>query len=642
MATETTYNVIKVQELRAVSSASGNDEIIINDVDSTPLETKKITVENFAYAIKDYVLPIASAEILGGIRVGQGLTINPANGVLRNDIYYINDLHDVLVTNPLPNQVLTYNGVHWTNYEFQGVTEVIAGDGLSGGGDNGSVIINVNPGDGLSIENDRVNVNTGIGLTTELDVVYVDANDSLTFQGNKLSVNPGTAIILDDAGVSVNYGRGLRLFGPYLEPYLGYGLEFAPGDQINVRLSSGLQFIDGDIAVHIGDGLKFVDNKVTADLGEGMEFVNGKIDVKGKGDLSITHGGDPLGSFNANQVNDSVIDVPKPGAGVITIQQNGVSLGSFNVNQNGNQTFNIIIPENLQSGIKAIVNARISISGGTPTPNQQPSASADAPRINSNKIYLHPYNGDEIGLYDHRDGEWYIASFGGVKTFSLSGLTANSNHDVYIYNSGSKTSPILNASFVRWSSNSNPPARSYQNGVPVRSNAPHHRLMGVVRTTSTGYTTQFLGGQIRASNAAANIPQLFVSNYYNLFDARLYFIFANNWRGNGESNWRLPYGYGANARLEYVLARESRMDHFYDFYSNGGTGYAAVGIDNTTSPPRDHFQAEMQGQNSSTTGFLMRTLDAGLHRNYYLWKRGDGGNIFQEHLSHGMTCLIKV
>ena len=372
MATETTYNVIKVQELRAISSAAGNDEIIINDVDSTPLETKKITVENFAYAIKDYVLPIASAEILGGIRVGQGLTINPANGVLRNDIYYINDLFDVQVTNSKPNQVLTYDGAKWANKEFQGITEVVAGDGLSGGGDNGSVIINVNAGNGLSIENDRVNVNTGIGLTTSLDVVYVDVNNSLTFEGNALSVNPGRAIVLDDFGVSVNYGRGFRLFGPYLEAYLGNGLEFAPGDQISVAAGAGLQFVGGDLSAKLGDGLKFVNDAITADLGSGMEFVNGKIDVVGKGDLTITRGGTALGSFNANQKNNETIDIPKPGDGTVTIKYGGNTLNKFTMDQSNSEVVNIPRPPNpgngrlriLQNG-NAIGSFYANQSGGT-------------------------------------------------------------------------------------------------------------------------------------------------------------------------------------------------------------------------------------------------------------------------------------
>ena len=86
MAIETQYNIVKVNELRQITEAQGKDEIIINDIDSFPLETKKITAEDFALSIKDYILPIASATVLGGIKVGTGLTINPVTGVLTNDI----------------------------------------------------------------------------------------------------------------------------------------------------------------------------------------------------------------------------------------------------------------------------------------------------------------------------------------------------------------------------------------------------------------------------------------------------------------------------------------------------------------------------------------------------------------------------
>lgn len=342
MASETTYNVVKVQELRAISSATGSDEIIINDVDSIPLETKKITVENFAYAIKDYVLPIASAEILGGIRVGQGLTINPANGVLRNDIYYINDLHDVQVTNPKANQILSFDGVKWANTENSAVTEIIAGDGLSGGGSQGSIIINVNPGDGISINNDRINVNTGLGLRTELDVVLVDNHSSLTFAGNQLAVNVGTALIIDEFGVSVNYGRGLTLFGPKLEPHLGSGLTFeAPAEgsdddyKIAAKLGLGLIFdntgqISNVYSEEAEDDTPSPDTRLggivkNASLQEARAgsnksntitpytlttYVNEVVDDRvGDGDLTIVVGDSDFSKFNANQFGDTTIDL---------------------------------------------------------------------------------------------------------------------------------------------------------------------------------------------------------------------------------------------------------------------------------------------------------------------------------------------
>ena len=92
MAVETQYNIVKVNELREVTSVTGTDELIINDTDSSPLETKKVKVEQFALDIKDYILPIATDTLLGGVKIGNGLTINPITGVLSNDINILDDL----------------------------------------------------------------------------------------------------------------------------------------------------------------------------------------------------------------------------------------------------------------------------------------------------------------------------------------------------------------------------------------------------------------------------------------------------------------------------------------------------------------------------------------------------------------------
>ena len=99
MAFETQYNIVKVNELRAITLAAGDDEIIINDLDSSPLETKKITVVDLANSIKDYILPIATPETLGGVKIGEGLTINPITGVLSNDVLVLDDLDDVIILN---------------------------------------------------------------------------------------------------------------------------------------------------------------------------------------------------------------------------------------------------------------------------------------------------------------------------------------------------------------------------------------------------------------------------------------------------------------------------------------------------------------------------------------------------------------
>ena len=133
------------------------DEIVINDFDSNPLETKKITVEDFAFSIKDYILPIATGDTLGGIKVGEGLTINRITGVLSNDILILGDLKDVIILNPDPGETLIYNGNQWVNGHIGGIGSVIAGDGLIGGGSEGNIVLHVNAGEGIIIRDDHCN-----------------------------------------------------------------------------------------------------------------------------------------------------------------------------------------------------------------------------------------------------------------------------------------------------------------------------------------------------------------------------------------------------------------------------------------------------------------------------------------------------
>ena len=237
MAIETQYNVVKVNELREITVAQGNDEIVINDLDSSPLETKKITAENLALSIKDYILPIAGEGTdgkLGGVKIGDGLTINPISGVLSNDVVSLNDLDDVIVLNPEANHVLRYNGVQWVNQSEGGFTNIIAGDGLSGGGTEGEIVLNVNAGLGLSINNDLLTFNAGKGLAFTGDYVDVQVAPGLTITGNQVALVPGNGIVVQDQSVQVNTGKGLKFVGSELTADIGGGLIFS-GNRIEVE-----------------------------------------------------------------------------------------------------------------------------------------------------------------------------------------------------------------------------------------------------------------------------------------------------------------------------------------------------------------------------------------------------------------------
>lgn len=226
MAVETQYYVVKVNELAQIKVAQGADEIIINDVDTSPLETKKITAKDFAISIKDYILPIATDTILGGVKIGDGLTINPITGVLSNDIKSLTDLDDVIILEPKAGEVIRYNGVQWINQEEGGFTNIIAGDGLYGGGTEGEVILHVNAGAGLSIQQDQVTVNAGNGLEIIGDMLDVAITSPMVFVSNRLSIVTGTGLNISGGAINFVPSLGLIPQGPGIRVDNGNGLIF--------------------------------------------------------------------------------------------------------------------------------------------------------------------------------------------------------------------------------------------------------------------------------------------------------------------------------------------------------------------------------------------------------------------------------
>lgn len=69
------------------------------------------------YAKPVYTLPTASQSVLGGVKVGNTLQINPATSLLNLNAT-LNDLTDTQIQSPSVNQILKYNGAQWVNASF--------------------------------------------------------------------------------------------------------------------------------------------------------------------------------------------------------------------------------------------------------------------------------------------------------------------------------------------------------------------------------------------------------------------------------------------------------------------------------------------------------------------------------------------
>jgi hypothetical protein len=94
-------------------------------------------------------------------------------------------------------------------------------------------------------------------------------------------------------------------------------------------------------------------------------------------------------------------------------------------------------------------------------------------------LYFTPYNGNSISLYD--GSEWDLFSFSEL-SLSLSGYTANTNYDIFIYdNSGT-----LTLESTAWTNNTTrATSLTTQDGIYVKSGATTRRYLGTIRITGT-------------------------------------------------------------------------------------------------------------------------------------------------------------
>ena len=300
----------------------------------------------------------------------------------------------------------------------------------------------------------------------------------------------------------------------------------------------------------------------------------------------------------------------------------------------------------LGDAVKSVVNLRVSLSNVSSVPDTNQGATAD---------FLHPYNGNEVALYSSASLRWQVVRFNGIQQFGMASCTlANTNYDIYLYNSGTSLAPTLAMEFAAWPSDLTPPTRGTQDGVLVRNNNPARRLIGVVRTTTAGTSIVDLGGTISGPNSA-NFPRMYIANLYNLYDARAVYFFGSSWNQvTGGVGWGPPPAavYAIAPRVSFVQARASLVIAFLDIYNNptedihNAIAYVAPGVNSTTGPAEDAFYGENRTVDTTAGSQWARSMPPGLHNIYYLYQQlvtgGTGSSLINEHPAHGMIVLAKI
>lgn len=258
---------------------------------------------------------------------------------------------------------------------------------------------------------------------------------------------------------------------------------------------------------------------------------------------------------------------------------------------------------------------RLTPFSGVPVPVSTTSSAST--------IYFTPYRGNTIGLYE--SSQWHKHTFSEI-TISLSGTLANTNYDVFIYDSDANTTADA-AEKVAWTDNSTrATSLATQNGVLVKTGATERRYVGTFRTTSAGTT-------------AHDSTQRFIWNYYNRVPTfGIAGLTTDSWT-YASSSWRRING--LDVTTEFVLGVKEDLvflDHF-GMAGGSGDGMVGIGVDQFTSTDADIFTEKRNSGSSeyeAISAHKYLPLDVGYHKIYALEKSlsgtttfygDDGGNI---------------
>lgn len=150
-----------------------------------------------------------------------------------------------------------------------------------------------------------------------------------------------------------------------------------------------------------------------------------------------------------------------------------------------------------------VVECRLSLSVSDPVPRVDIKG--------AQTIYLHPYNGNSVALWNVGASRWELKTLKSVVSKTLLECEADTNYDIFLYHDGSSFIIELQ----KWGNSTKgaiPPVLDSQDGVPVKPLEPNKRLIGCLRTTLACQTEMSFG---KTPVARGSHPKLFLWNAYN-------------------------------------------------------------------------------------------------------------------------------
>ena len=232
-----------------------------------------------------------------------------------------------------------------------------------------------------------------------------------------------------------------------------------------------------------------------------------------------------------------------------------------------------------QLGIAAVAQGRLTLETGV--------AVSTTDQLAKTVLYYTPYNGNYVALYDTGLSRWDLYQFT-ERSLSLSGLAANTNYDIFLWNN----SGTLTLQAVAWSSSgagtsTRASAISQLEGIWVK-NSDKRRYLGTIRTTATI-------GQCEDSierRFVYNVPPSVVTRILDVSDST-----SHTYTSSVVRNWN-----NTLVQVQIVLGLDTGVSVSVSAFHQGGFVYILVNgcdfLGNTGSSSYGTYSI-------SRTGFLL-------------------------------------
>lgn len=252
-------------------------------------------------------------------------------------------------------------------------------------------------------------------------------------------------------------------------------------------------------------------------------------------------------------------------------------------------------------------DGRLTLTSNTPVTSGDVTAATS--------VYFCPYKGNKV---PHSDGSnVYHNTFSQI-TISLSGKTANTNQDIFVYDSNADGIDDT-GELVQWTNNTTRATSViYSLGVPVKNGAVTRTFVGTVRITGTTGQCEDSKANRYVWNNFNRVPRTLSS----INTATSYTYSTKTWRqfnnGTGSIQLNLVNGLSEDAIITSATA-------FFSTSNAGRAGYVGIGINSTSTN-----SAQLTGSNTlnqstpqSIRADYSGTLSVGLN-NIYPLEAGNG------------------